>query len=347
MARFRELFQAIVVTASCNDPPATGSGLTLPDVAGFDAHVNWCEMGPPQQVCIPNAYGDTYELIPCGLPDGVPALDDAGALGGCLRICPASAAHDCEIADPLVMSAYVTANCADGGTEADGAGVYVLCESDHTGRKPVGLRSAPRVSHGHPVGVYFANASRLEAASVHAFRLMHDELGRLGAPRSLLARVVRAMKDEVRHARLTARIARRRGAEPRPASVRAARTRSIPAVARENATEGCVRETYGALVATWQAAHARDPEVRRLMAAIARDETRHADLSWDVARFLDTKLDPKARAAVRRARARAVASLYERVSRQSASQMVRLVGVPEPRHARRLVDALAAALWRS
>ena len=372
-ARFRKLFRAIVVAASapaCSDPPATPdggdadppdvaeTGLSLPDVAGYDAYVDWCEAGPPQQVCIPNAYGDTYEFVPCGLPDGVSFTDDAGTLGGCLRICPASAAHDCRVADPTAMSLYLTANCSDGaapvdgavdaddaGTDGGGTGVYVLCESDHSGRKPAGLRRTRPVHRGDPVAVYFANAAHLEAASVHAFRRMHDELRTLGAPRSLLARVTRAMKDEVRHARVTARIARRRGAEARGVSVRAARPRSVSAMARENITEGCVRETYGALVATWQASHAQDPEVRRVMAGIARDETRHAELSWDVARFVEAKLDPRARASVARARARAIAKLYERTSREPGSAIVDQIGAPRARDARRLVGALAATVW--
>jgi len=56
-------------------------------------------------------------------------------------------------------------------------------------------------------------------------------------------------------------------------------------VALENAVEGCVRETYGALIATRQAEAASDPVVRRAMRKIAADETAHAALSWDVASF--------------------------------------------------------------
>ena len=58
--------------------------------------------------------------------------------------------------------------------------------------------------------------------------------------------------------------------------VEALPTRALGVVAIENAVEGCVRETFGALIASWQAEHARDPGIKRLMRSIARDETRHA-----------------------------------------------------------------------
>ena len=70
--------------------------------------------------------------------------------------------------------------------------------------------------------------------------------------------------------------------EVRPSGV--ARTRSRAPrrpveIARENAEEGCVRETFGALLAAHQAAYACDPEVREVMTRIAGDELRHAALA--------------------------------------------------------------------
>ena len=74
-------------------------------------------------------------------------------------------------------------------------------------------------------------------------------------------------------------------------------------VAIENATEGCVRETYGALVAAFQARTAEDPEIRQVLTRIAR-EARHAGVSHDVALWLDTQLDATSRARVASERAR-------------------------------------------
>jgi hypothetical protein len=65
--------------------------------------------------------------------------------------------------------------------------------------------------------------------------------------------------------------------------------------------EGCARETFGALVATWQATHVTDAETSRTLATIAEDETRHAALSWAIARWSLTRLDSGARARLERA----------------------------------------------
>ncbi|HEU5055518.1 MAG TPA: hypothetical protein VFU21_03310, partial [Kofleriaceae bacterium] len=66
--------------------------------------------------------------------------------------------------------------------------------------------------------------------------------------------------------------------------------RSIGAIAEENAAEGCVREAFGALVATWQAVHAADPVVAAASAMVAPDERRHARLARAVERFLAPRL---------------------------------------------------------
>jgi hypothetical protein len=63
--------------------------------------------------------------------------------------------------------------------------------------------------------------------------------------------------------------------------------RSLEELAVENAVEGCVRETYGALTAIWQARTAKDPSVAAAVRRIARDETRHAALSWANQRSLE------------------------------------------------------------
>jgi hypothetical protein len=51
---------------------------------------------------------------------------------------------------------------------------------------------------------------------------------------------------------VTADLARRHGVAPLPIKVGAFPARSLEDLAVENATEGCVRETYGALLALWQ-----------------------------------------------------------------------------------------------
>jgi hypothetical protein len=70
-------------------------------------------------------------------------------------------------------------------------------------------------------------------------------------------------------------------------------------VALENAVEGCVRETYGAALACACAARAADARVRDVMRSIARDECKHAELSWKLAAWATPQLAVHERKAVR------------------------------------------------
>ncbi len=97
-------------------------------------------------------------------------------------------------------------------------------------------------------------------------------------------------------------LARRHGAHHvRPPRVGESPVRELVAIAVENAIEGCVRETWGAALAWFQATHAADPIVRSAMARIARDETQHAALGWSLHHWAMTRLPAAQRAEVARA----------------------------------------------
>jgi hypothetical protein len=106
-----------------------------------------------------------------------------------------------------------------------------------------------------------------------------------------------------------------------------------------------VRETFGALVAAWQAAHAGDPRIARTMARIAADETRHAALAWAIAGWMEPRLDARSRQAVLAARRRAVRTLLREVTSPSPSVLVVRAGLPAAPHARAMVEELQASLW--
>ena len=196
------------------------------------------------------------------------------------------------------------------------------------GRRPNGLRPPPAARSRSGAAGYFARMAHDEAASVHAFARMHEELVRLDAPAALIAAAARSTRDETRHARLMARRAQMLGARVPPARVRRQGMRSLESIARENAAEGCVRETYGALLMHWQAAHASEPSLRALFASIAADETRHAALSWQVARWAERRLDQAARARVSSARRRALSALRATVRARAAQPFDRGIGQP-------------------
>ena len=137
------------------------------------------------------------------------------------------------------------------------------------GRRPSGYAT------GHGPGsrpqAHLAEIAHMEAAAVVAFAELERNLAFFSAPEELRARVARARRDEIAHAAIMGAQARRLGARP-PAVVHALgqHQRPLLAIAIDNIVEGCVRETYGAVVATWQSLHAEDPELRAAFRSLRR-----------------------------------------------------------------------------
>ncbi|GAC1353104.1 MAG: hypothetical protein NVSMB1_22950 [Polyangiales bacterium] len=195
------------------------------------------------------------------------------------------------------------------------------------------------------MGAYFAECAQLEAASVIAFEVLRDELVAHGAPRALVKRASRAMRDERRHALMVGALARRHGVIPQSPTVVRRPVRSLFEIARENAMEGVVNETYGAVSALWRATHAEDVAVRRAMHAIARDECEHANLSWHVAAWATEHLSMSERSAIATAVREAVAALKENLRAEPSSELVAQAGLPSAASARALVNQLDAEWW--
>jgi rubrerythrin len=192
----------------------------------------------------------------------------------------------------------------------------------------------------HEFAAHLARSAELEAAAEPAFRRLRAELHELGAPRSLLRAASRAARDERRHARSMRALSLRHGARAQAPQIAARSARSLEAIATENAVEGCVRELYGALVATYQAEHAADVELRTRMRRIALEETRHAALSARVQRWLEQRLDAEARRRVVAARSEAVATLEREITRPMDEELAARAGLPLPHEARQLFARL-------
>jgi hypothetical protein len=171
------------------------------------------------------------------------------------------------------------------------------------------------------------------------------ELRSLDAPRALVCAAERAARDEVRHTRSMNALARRFGVHPRLPRIASPAPRSLESIACENAAEGCVRETFGALIATWQAKAARDRDVRAAMELIAVDETRHAALSWRVSRWTDTRLSREAKKRVADARRAALRELEVELGLRVPRELVELAGYPRPGAMRRMFATLHDGLW--
>ena len=303
--------------------------------APIDSYVAWCDAGPP--VLLAEAGCGLYFDVPCGLPEGL-TVDDAGNINRCDQICINATDDLCAQLPPWFTDVLLDAGLIDAGTAdtVEAGAVFIVCACQGgAGRRPEGLAPRDAIATSS-VGAFFARSAHLEAASVHAFARMRGELRALGAPSRLVRRATRAIADERRHARVVSALARRFGSTPSPPRVEGARKRSIEEIAIENATEGCVRETFAAVVAHWQALHARDPIVRAAYARIARDETRHAELAHDAARFFDALLDDDARSRVARAREAALADL-SREAIEPTSALAELAGLPVKRSFLKLV----------
>jgi len=212
------------------------------------------------------------------------------------------------------------------------------------GRRPLGLASNGRTGCEDALGRHFAVAAHLEAASVDAFLRLRDELALHGADDALKGTAVLSALEEVRHAQVTAQLAARFGATVETPRVEARPLRALVDVALDNAVEGCVRETYGALVAHHQAQHAQDAQVREAMARIAEDETRHAELSWDIAAWADGRLTAEERARVYAAQRAAVAKLREELSAPVDPALVQVAGMPDATSAVAMLDVMLEGL---
>ena len=258
----------------------------------------------------------------------------------------------CELCYPPGWNLWERRGCVVGTPPYGGGGPRSLSCYGHycAGRAPAGLDRAARAT-GTPLGSWLADTAHLEAASVNAFARMQRELVLHDAPGSLVKRAARAERDEVRHARTMTKLARRFGADEGDwsAPVRCADVpdRTLEAIALENAVEGCVNETYAALLAMWQAEHAREPAVRAAMKVIAEDETRHAALSWSVAEWLLPKLESASRQRVGRAIRDALDALVFESQRAARPELVAAGILPDLASSRALAASLVDALSRA
>lgn len=213
------------------------------------------------------------------------------------------------------------------------------------GRRHAGLQPGRRLVRCSPAGRYLANAARLEAASVDAFVDLGAALAGFGAPRRLRAAAARAADDEVRHAHLTGRLSARYGAAARAPTVVPRTAADLEALALENAVEGCVRETFGALCGAHQAATAADPVVRAALAGITADETEHALLAWQLAAWVEPRLDRGARRRVDEARRAAVRELRAESEASVEPELCAVLGLPTPERAVAMMEAMQAEVW--
>lgn len=276
----------------------------------------------------------TYEVTIslASLQGDAASLDGGDSDGGLAELC--SRAFPGEHIDSCTLA-----------TDDGGEVVHVAYNSYcHSGRRPPGLVSPSAVGRAGPLGAWLASVAHLEAASIDAFGILADELEVHGAPSALVDAACTSADDERRHARLMSRLAIAAGARPPAVHVARHAPRDLETVARENAAEGCVRETFAALIAWRQARLAADPAIRETMGTIAADETRHAALSWAIDAWSRHRLSKTVRHRVRGARTEAIGLLLREIAVSETASVRLPAGLPDGAEAVDTASALFARL---
>ncbi len=137
---------------------------------------------------------------------------------------------------------------------------------------------------------YWLSEAAAEHASVAAFARFSMQLLALAAPPELVSAAHIAALDEVRHAQHCYALAARYSGErcgPGPLLLPSGPLLCDPAtVALETLRDGCLGESLASRAIAQAAAAAGDPEVARVLLAIAADEENHAALAWQVVAWL-------------------------------------------------------------
>lgn len=179
---------------------------------------------------------------------------------------PFLVAGDERLASPLARSDWYTAN---------GVGPVAPSPSSESAASRE-LREA--------IGAGWLEQALMEHASVAAFARFSLQLLALGAPAELCSQAAQAMGDEIEHARACFLLARRHSDSdvgPGPLDMtNALEATELETIMLGTIAEGCIGETVAAIEAAEALEHCRDDAARAVLARIAEDETRHAELAW-------------------------------------------------------------------
>ena len=279
---------------------------------------------------------NTSTTVSLGGTDFKSYLNDEEQLteDSCLEIC----------VDQSVPSSYNICSCSYDGIN-DSGGYDVTCltiECAVEGRAHGAIKKATMTSGPTPIAHWLARAFHGEASSVAAFSILASELRQHNAPPSLAKRCMRAAKEEVMHARMMSRFCAQEGGKASPLDFGTQTKRGIFELAMDNAVEGCIFETYAALRARYQSLHAENKKVRKIMKIIARDETAHAQLAWDIHSWIMPQLSDEQRACVAKEQEKARRKLKESVQNSPSTSLSKEIGLPGQELVAELCVRLAA-----
>lgn len=201
-------------------------------------------------------------------------------------------------------------------------------------------------THTIELAAYWTRIGLCEHASVASFARFILQLLAVGAPADLVTGAQQALADEVEHARLCFALAslyQGTGVGPGPMPAAGALgDLDLDAVLEAVIREACVGETLSALEAREAAACAEDPALRRVLAKIAADEQRHAELGWRFVQWALSRADADQRARADATFNSAIADAEATIAALAgmpATPALRVHGVIDPPQ--------RAALWRA
>jgi hypothetical protein len=133
---------------------------------------------------------------------------------------------------------------------------------------------------------HWTSEAAFEHASVASFAQLTLDLMKVGAPPDLLAATQRAALDEIEHARIAFALAAAYGGTtpvgPAALAAMPGSCRSLADLARLTFIDACVGESVASATLADKARNASDPVLRDLLASMAEDEERHAELAWRI-----------------------------------------------------------------
>jgi hypothetical protein len=255
--------------ATCTIDADCGAGLLCSDFIvnpGCGGQVFACQRAndacaaqsdcPEYQYCVRGAYPDplTSEAPSyCSPPQ-------------CVIGRPFLVAGDERLAASMARSDWYTAN---------GVEPVMIARTSGSAASP-GLREV--------IGAGWLEQALMEHASVAAFARFSLQLLALGAPAELCSQAGQAMRDEIEHARACFELARRHCDDdvgPGPLDMtNALDATDLETIMLGTIAEGCIGETVAAIEAAEALEHCTDEAARAVLARIAQDETRHAELAW-------------------------------------------------------------------
>ena len=214
------------------------------------------------------------------------------------------------------LNLYESDLCACEYTGTNDSGEHgVTCEQSYCytyyyeGRVHGSIPKTKRNPSNSVLGNYFARVSNAEASSIAAFLQLRKELKFHNAPQGLLDRCFLAAKQEVDHARVMIKLAELHQGKLAPFIFGKFEPRTLLELTLDNAVEGCIFETFSALKLLQQAKKSDHPVLTQTLKQIALDEISHAELAWDIHKYLMTKLSKEERQIVRTAQKNAVSTL--------------------------------------